>query len=155
VEEVEAELLEPGARKPLKPDVAQAATITPQSRSCDDSYLTHESKLCHDPRFFFAANECSRRPSVHRLAHAGGRAGSSERIGPFLDNYAVAEYPDADMDEILIQLLLGLVELFFEVFLELASEAVLDLLARAASDVFKSAEPRPPVATIFYGAGRR
>jgi len=53
------------------------------------------------------------------------------------------------MDEMLIQLMLGLVELVFEVLLEFAGEAVLDLLARAAADLFKPAETPDPVWTFF------
>lgn len=56
------------------------------------------------------------------------------------------------MDEILVQLLLGLLEILFEVLLEFAGGAVLDLLSRAALDVFKPDEPRHPIGT-FSGCG--
>jgi|SRR5258708_3377038 hypothetical protein len=49
------------------------------------------------------------------------------------------------MDEILIQL----VQLFFEVLLEFAGEALLDLLSRAAGDVFKPEDPPHRVRTFF------
>jgi hypothetical protein len=45
------------------------------------------------------------------------------------------------MDELLIQILLALAELLFEAFLELGGEALLDLLSRAASEVFKPPDP--------------
>jgi hypothetical protein len=53
------------------------------------------------------------------------------------------------MDELLIQLLLALAELFFEALLELGGEALLDLLSRAASKVFKPAEPPNPVGSFL------
>jgi hypothetical protein len=53
------------------------------------------------------------------------------------------------MEEVLAQLLLALLEIFFEVFLELAGETLLDLITRAASDVLRPTRPRRPIATIF------
>jgi hypothetical protein len=53
------------------------------------------------------------------------------------------------MDEMLVQLLLGLVELFFDVLLEFAGELILGLLSRAAADVFKTAVPPHPVRNFF------
>jgi hypothetical protein len=53
------------------------------------------------------------------------------------------------MDELLIQLLLGLVEIFFEVFIQFTGEALLDLLSRAAADVFKPVEPPHGLRTFF------
>jgi len=71
---------------------------------------------------------------------------------PIIDNYTKAEYADAVMEEILIQL----VQLFAEVLLEFAGEALLDLLFRATPNLFKTAEPphreRAFFAYVFLGA---
>lgn len=56
------------------------------------------------------------------------------------------------MEEILLQLLLGLAELFFEFLLELGSEGVVDLLSRAAGDIFPRADALHRVQMFFiYG----
>jgi hypothetical protein len=60
------------------------------------------------------------------------------------------------MDELLLQIILLLVEVFFEALLELGGEAILDVLSRIAADVFKPAEPPNPVLSCliwgFLGA---
>ena len=53
------------------------------------------------------------------------------------------------MDELLIQLVLALAEIFFEALLELGGAALLDLLSRAASELFKPAEPPNPVRSFL------
>lgn len=60
------------------------------------------------------------------------------------------------MEELLAQIVLALVETFFDAILELAGEALMDLLSRAASEVFKSDEPPHPIRSFlalgFLGA---
>jgi hypothetical protein len=53
------------------------------------------------------------------------------------------------MDELLLQILLALAEVFFEALLEIGGEALLDLLSRASSEVFKPAEPPNPVTSCL------
>jgi hypothetical protein len=77
--------------------------------------------------------------------------------GPHLiDIESEDEYDDAHMEEVFAQILLALAEIFFEVFLEIAGEALLDLITRAASDVLRPTRPRRPIITIvacvFLGA---
>ena len=57
------------------------------------------------------------------------------------------------MDELLIQILLMFLEVFFEAFLELAGEALLDLFSRVAADVFKTEEPPHPLFSCLVWAG--
>jgi hypothetical protein len=56
------------------------------------------------------------------------------------------------MDELLFQILLALAEVFFEALLELAGEALLDVLSRVGADVFKSAEPPHPILSCLVWA---
>ncbi|MGP0017890.1 MAG: hypothetical protein ACLPHP_04910 [Candidatus Sulfotelmatobacter sp.] len=49
------------------------------------------------------------------------------------------------MEELLLQISLMLVEVFFEALLELGGEVFSDVLSRLAVDVFKPAEPPHPV----------
>jgi hypothetical protein len=56
------------------------------------------------------------------------------------------------MEELLIQILLIVVEVFCEALLEIGGEALLDLISRVASDAFKPAEPpRPVLSCLAWG----